>query len=816
MVTEGHSKIHLIMIKFLFKSAFRNIRKDLYQSTLNIIGLALGFAALLYICSYFFHEYSFDKFHAKEDRIYRCVTSVKMGETAQVLPISEIPIAEAAKKDIPEIEDATRLYHQNNVNVKIAEEKYLEEKFWFADENFLQIFDFELLEGDKTQVLSQPYSVVLTEEYSKKYFGNENPVGKSIQIGSNGDVYRVTGILKNIPSNSHLQFQMLASFSSLKRSKRNQITDWGNFQDLYTFILAKENIDNSVLMEKFQKFPRKYYISMMDLNGFAMDEFEKDGGYVKHSLQPLAKIHLNDTYTDEVCNYGNRQMLHILGIIGLFIIVIACFNFINLTTARATLRAKEIGVKKIIGSSKGKIVAQLLTETFIQCFMAFFAALTILFLSLSFLNGFTGLNIEFAQVFSGYSLVAIISIPILVVVLAGLYPAIVVARFNPVEVINGSVLNWNSNSSIRNILVVFQFVLFITLICGTLVVKKQVNLLSNQNPGFHKENVLIVKNSNKLGNNRDVFKQQILNDAQVISASYTSALPSLFDGASNPFGKTDKKDQFLFKRLDVDIDFIKTLKIEILDGRDFIGNANEEKGNAIINKKAAELLGWTDCTDKIIYDYNDGGNTFNVIGIVDNFHIESLRNKVEPAIIRVQGNRSYLAIRIQPESAKGILALAKTQWEELNNEAPFEYAFLDEAFDSQYKEEVRFGKMISLFSILSIVIACLGLLGLVSFTLSRRRKEIGIRKVNGARISEVLIMLNRDIVKWVVIAFSIAIPMAYFAMYKWLENFAYKTNLSWWIFALAGILALGIALLTVSWQSWRAASRNPVESLRYE
>lgn len=792
------------------------MRKDLYQTILNIFGLALAFASLLFISTYFFHELSFDKFHEKANRIYRCVARAKVGETEEILSKSEITIAAAAKNDLPEVEDATRLFYAKYITLKVAEKKYIEDKFWFADANFLQIFDFKLLEGDLKQALSQPNSIILTEDYSKKYFGNENPIGQSIVISDNGYVFQVTGILKNIPSNSHMQFGMLASFSSLPLSKRNEIIDWGNFRDLYTFLLVKKDVDINTLNKKFQEFPMKYYKSMFALVGVNMEDFEKKGGYIKHNLQPLSKIHLDSTYIDEVFIYGNKQLIYTLGIIGLFILIIGCFNFINLSTARASLRAKEIGVKKILGSSRTNLIALILTETFLQCCIALFAAIIFLICGLGLLNRFTNLNIEFGQFFNKFGLITILLIPVIVVGISGIFPSFVISKYNPADVIKGSVLKWNSNSGLRNALVAFQFIVFIALVSVTIIVKKQVHLLHNQNPGFHKENVLIVKNTSNLGHNATFFKNEMLKEGQTINAAYTSMVPSIFDGASNPFSKTDKKEQVFLKRIEADKDFIETLKIKILDGRGFKGNVNDEKENAIINKRAADIFGWSDCRDKIIYDYNVGGKYFNIIGITENFHLESMRNEVEPAIIRCSDNGNYLAIRIQPESATREIASAKVLWEQLNDKAPFEYTFLDVSFDSQYRNEVRFGRMVSLFSVISILIACLGLLGLVSFTLNSKRKEICIRKVNGARVFEILSMLDRNFVKWVFIAFAVATPVAWYVMHRWLQNFAYKTALCWWIFALAGFLALGITLLTVSWQSWRAATRNPVEALRYE
>ncbi|MCY1719264.1 ABC transporter permease [Prolixibacteraceae bacterium Z1-6] len=803
------------MFKLIFKTAIRSILKDKYQSALNIFGLILGFAAFLFIASYFFHEYSFDRFNTKADRIYRCVTKVRMGDTQEALSTSETPLAITTKENLPEVEDATRIYFRKNVLVTVGEHKYVEKNFWYADANVFRIFDFPLLKGNQYEVLAKPNTVVITLNFSEKYFGNADAIGKSIEL-NDGELYEVTGILDKIPGNSHLQFDMLASFSSVGFSSDYDLMRWGNFRDMFTYVLLQENTDLNKMNNKLQELIMPYYIPMMERNGMSYDDFTSAGNFVEHSLQPLKQVHLNTTFTDSAAIYGNKQLLYALGFIGIMIILIACFNFINLTTARASLRAKEIGIKKIVGSGKGKIIVQVLFETFLQCFVALLGAVVMLSFGLSVLNSYVELNIQFSQFFAWQGMAIMLAILLFVVAMAGIFPSFVIARFNPNEIIKGLAMRWNTKSGYRNVLVSFQFVIFIALIACTIIVKKQVSLLHHQNPGFHKENILVVKNAEKLGTSRQAFKQEIEKNPDVIGASYTNSLPSMFDGSSNPFSKTDKKNQIFLYRVDCDTDFLNTLQIKLLDGRNFKVDAGGERFNAIINKKAAEAFGWTDCDNKVIYDFNNGGNNFNVIGIVEDFHIESLRETIEPMIIRYQETGSYLAVRIRPESAHDAIEKAKSIWGSLNNKTPFEFSFLDESFDNQYKQEVRFGKLVSLFSIISIVIACLGLLGLVSFTLLRKQKEIGIRKVNGANVAEVLAMLNKDFVRWVAVAFMVAIPISYYTMHLWLENFAYKTKLSWWIFALAGMLALGIALLTVSWQSWRAATRNPVEALRYE
>lgn len=801
------------MIQILFKTVFRNFRKSPYQLGLNILGLALGFATVIYIASYIDQESGFDNFHSKADRIYRCVTHIKIGETEKFNTNSEPPMATTAQKELPEIESATRLFYRNNVVVKAGNVKDIEEKLWYADNNFFQIFDFKLLEGEKEEVFAHPYNVVLTKEFSRKYFGDENPIGKSIEIAGSGKIYRVKGILDKIPANSHLQFGMLASFSSLsaEESKSNDVRQWGNFPELYTYFLVQEQANINAINDKFNTFPLKYYNQNFDVA-----EFEKQGNFAKHSLQPLTEIHLDKTYIDGVFVYGNKDLLFIVGIVGIFIIVISSFNFINLSTAQAALRVKEIGVKKIIGSTRSTIVVQVLTETFLQCCIALTISLILLFVSLPVINSYVGVNMDFYHLLGGYNILCIFALLSVIVLVSGIVPSFMIAKFNPVEIVKGTAFILNSKSGLRNALVTLQFVVCIALICTTIIVRKQCHLLTSKNPGFNKENVLVAKNTNLLGNSGAILKTEMLKTPGVIDASFTSVLPSKPDDSYNPFSPGENDRKLILFSMYTDNDFLDVLKTKMIDGNFFSERINEEQNNAVINETTAKLLGWTDSKDKIIHDYNNGGKDYHIIGIVGDFNLESLKQKIVPVIIRATGQSSYLAVRIQPGSATSVLHALEKHWDKLYGKAPFEYFFLDETFDNQYKTEIRLGKLVSLFSVFSIVIACLGLLGLVSYALNRKQKEIGIRKVNGAKVSEILTLLNQDLVKWVVIAFVIATPIAYYAMNKWLENFAYKTTLSWWIFALAGLLALGIALLTVSWQSWRAATRNPVEALRYE
>jgi putative ABC transport system permease protein len=801
------------MIKLFFKTTIRYILKNKLYSFLNIFGLTLGLAAFIYIAAYVSYETNFDQFHANANRIYRCVTFAKMGETLECIPRSEYPLSDALKSEIPEVQAATRLFAEDNIYTRYKDNKFIEKKIYFADPNWFDVFDFKLVEGDKATALLNPNSILLTKKAVQKYFGSENPIGKSITLLNNQN-FQVTGVLENVPGNSHLQFDLMAS--SLTLPERNRV-DWGSFNNVYTYVLAKEGVDTKVFEQKFETCLKKYeeqvitkYITP------SVKEFEKNGNYFKHKLQPLSDIHLNSSFAEEATTYGNLRFLIILGITGILILVIACSNFINLSTATASKRGKEIGVKKIIGSMKKDIFFQVMSEIFVYCIIALILAIVLLAVALPVLNKYSGIIMTFDFFFNKTGLLLIIFMPIVVTLLAGIYPSIFINRFKLIETVKGKLSPNNQKPWMRGSLVAVQFVIFIVLIFSTITINKQINLMRSQNPGFNKENVLVMKNMFYLGDQMASFKNELLNSPSVISASFSSAIPSMDDFAGNAFQQKGQKEKYLMDRMQVDTDFLKTLDAKMLDGHFFSKNLKSESNMAIVNEQAAKLLGWSDSNDKILTDLNGGEKDFQVIGIVKDFHLKSLRENARPLVLRVSDQSNYLAIRIQPGDIPKILDRVKSQWGKFNNDAPFEYFFLDQSFDAQYKSEDRLSKIIGLFTLVAITIACLGLFGLVSYTATQKTKEIGIRKVNGARISEVLIMLNKDFAKWVAMAFFIAMPIAWYAMHKWLEGFAFKTELSWWIFALAGLLALGIALLTVSWQSWRAATRNPVESLRYE
>ncbi|MFK5854985.1 MAG: ABC transporter permease [Bacteroidota bacterium] len=801
------------MFKIYIKILIKDILNNKVYSFLNIFGLVLGLSAFLYIIAYVSYETNYDNFHTKADRTFRCVCFAKMGETVDNIPRSEVPLAAAIKNDLPEVEAATRLYVLPNIYTQYKKQKFIETEIWFADANIFDVFDFNIIEGNKATALSKPNSILITLKTAKKYFGNENPLGKSIILGNNKVNYEVTGVLDNLPSNSHLQFDFLASFSSLAIHKNNQ---WLNLGNTYTYIVTKKGIDIEKFGQKFNTCMNKYEEPVIKLLfGSSLDEFKKQGNFINRELQPLQKIHLNSTFPEESETYGNPRFLIILGIVGFLILIIALSNFINLSTVRASYRTKEIGMKMVLGSTRKNIAFQIFYETFIYSILALIISIVFLIVALPLLNKYPGIIITPDFFLNKDVLLTIIFIPILTTILAGSYLAFVIARFKLIDIVKGKSYTNKQNPWVKTGLVLLQFIIFIVLIFSTIIINRQIVDLRSRYPGFEKENVLVVKNMYYLGNQAISFKGELNNEPSIVSTSFSSTLPSIEHFAGNAFGARGSDKKHFMTHIKVDPDFQKTLNAIMLDGRFFTDSLNSEGNNAVINEEAAKMLGWSNSKDKYIYDYSDMED-FKVIGIINNFHMKSLREKSVPLVIRLTETSNYLSIRLYPGNTVKTLNTVKKKWEKFNSDAPFEYFFLDESFYAQYKSEERLALLIGAFTMIAILIACFGLFGLISYTTMQKTKEIGIRKVNGATVYEIVHMLNKDYIIWVAIAFVIASPIAYYAMSKWLQNFAYKTELSWWIFALAGVMALLIALITVSWQSFKAARKNPVEALRYE
>lgn len=797
------------MIRLFLKTAFRNLTRDPRTSLLNIGGLVAGLIVFLYIMVHVCNEFSFDRFHEKSDRIYRCVNEVKFGDREMKLADSNDPLAEAILSDLPEVESCVRVYNKREVVVSNEENSFIEPFVIYADSTFFNVFDFELISGNKETALSEPNSVLITEKAAKKYFGNKLPLGEDLIIGEHKILYKVAGILADIPKNSHLQFDLLASYASLRNWR---YPNWGNWDGTYTYILVKPNINISEFKKKFGAFPIDYYAeSIKQAIDIDWRDFIAGGNYINSILQPLTEIHLDASYEDDLLNKGNSRLLIILELVGILILIIACINYINITTARATNRAQEVGIKKVTGSRRSKLILQFLFEAFLQCFIAIILSLVLFIIILPVLNKVSGLEIWPQDLLNKWALITILILPLLLSFLAGGYPAMIITRLKPVNVIKSRIVSDRTSKWIRGSLVSFQFSVFLILIISVIGISKQIDYIKNMDTGFNKENVIELYNINQLGKKKPTFKEEILKDPNIVSASFNY----LTGGGGNPFGPAGSSEKYIMGRLEADKDFAETYQIEIIDGNFFNSNNPTEREHVILNESAARILGIDNCDNAYIRDYNRE-IACQVIGIVKDFQRRSFHFKVEPTVIVFDESYGNLSIRLAENATDQALASLEKTWKRFDATTPFTYVFKDDIINNQYKADDQLSVILKASTLFAIIISCLGLMGLVAYTANSRRKEIGVRKVNGAKIVEILALLNQDFLKWIIVSLVISMPVAWIIINKWLNNFAIRISIDWWVFLFAGVMALGIALVTVSWQSWKAASRNPVEALRYE
>ena len=812
------------MLKNYLTIAVRNILRHKTYSFINIFGFTIGIASCLLILLYIGHQLSYDRFHEKADRIYRIAGEARIGTAEAVIAISPAPAAAGFRDEFPEVEDATRFFNPGEQVTRYQDKLFNETGLFYADGNFFDVFDFELLQGDPTTVLLEPNSVVVTQEAALKYFGNEAAIGELLTIGDDNTAYKVTGIVQNPPDNSHFNFNMLLSMSSSERGKSDV---WLNLF-LYTYIVLREGNSPEALEAKFPGLYQKYMApQLQQFAGISWEEFEEQGNKIALFLQPLTSIHLHSNVENELQPGGNPVNLYIFSMIALFILLIACINFMNLSTARSASRAREVGVRKVLGSAQGNLVRQFLTESILFSILAMILAIGLVELFLTPFNNIAGIKLTFSLFDHWWMAFSLIILTILVGIIAGSYPAFYLAAFKPVEVLKGEVRASKKSGRFRSGLVVFQFAISIGLIISIMLVYRQLEYVSKKDLGFDKENVIIIPNARRLGNQLEAFRQELKQQSQVISASISSAIPahSGFGGTlykGEPPEETDKgfsitEEDQEFKNFSADYDYIETMKMEIISGRNFSPEFASDSSAFLINEAVARRFGWEDPVGKDIYVTGwEGQPRYRVVGLLKDYHLESLHNDISPVVMSLGTTGNYLLARIQPGDTKRTLAMIEDKWREFAPNIPFGYSFLDEDFDALFRAEQRFGKIVSYFTGLTIFIACLGLFGLVAFTAERRTKEIGLRKALGASVRQIVSMLSREFLVLVLIANVIAWPVAWYAMNRWLEDFAYRIDLGLGTFILAGLLALVIALATVSYQAIKAATANPVEALRYE
>jgi len=793
------------MIKNYLKLAFRNLWKHRTFSIINILGLTIGMTACFLIFLYISFELSYDSFNSKADRTYRVVADIKTPTETLNAGGPAWAVPPFAKHEFPEVEAFTRLA-QDNVLIRKGEIKFQEENAMWADSSLFQIFDFKLTQGNPQTALKEPFSIVFSETAAKKYFGNENPIGQSLLITGDALPAKVTGIMKDIPENSQVKTDVFLSMSTVtQKFNANLDSQWGNY-GAQAYLLLTPNTNAKALEKKFPAFLEKY-------NGKEMKEMQM---YPTIFFEPLKDVYLRSTRNGS--KTGNINNVYIFSIIAIFILVIACINFVNLTTARSSERAKEVGIRKVAGALKSQLTRQFIGDSLLLCFIAFLLSVGLAALLLPSFNHLAGKTIS-EGIFSNWKNVTILFIAAMAIgLLAGVYPALVLSSFKPVTVLKGRFATGTRGILLRKGLVVAQFTISIALITGTIIVYNQMKYMRNQDLGFSKDQMLVIDTQGDKA--KDALKQAVTSVPGVKSVSLTGSVP----GGNNPGAYSEIeniKGDLQIANLDVyfvDFDYIPQFKMKMLAGRPFSKEfATDTTQAMVLNEAAVKLLGYSSPQQAIGKRFKQWGREGKIIGVVKDFHFRSLQTVIKPLSMRIEPEGcSLLAVNISANNAKSTIAAIENKWKTMVPTRPFSYFFLDEFFDRQYRAEERFGKLFLNFAILAILISCLGLLGLASYSTMQRTKEIGIRKVMGASVSNIVNLLSKDFLKLVLLSFVIATPLAAYFMYKWLQDFAYKTNMDWWIFAVSGIIAVFIALFTVSFQAIKAAITNPVKSLRTE
>lgn len=802
------------MLRNYFKIAFRNLWRNRVFSGINVFGLAVGLASCLLLFLYISHELSYDEFHQKGDRIVRVVMEYSMEGQANRVQQTGTKVAPEFGRQFPEVEAGVRLENRQAV-VSYGDRRFSEKRVVYADSTLFDIFSFPLKQGNPKTALTGPNKVVLSESAARKYFGDENPVGKTVRISAGGGDrdYAITGVVADCPANSQIKYDLLASFTTLSASKREQ---W--FSANYaTYLLLRKPESMASLQAKIPGFMK---------NQFSAEEMT-GGNYLTYYLEPLQKVHL---YSDVEGNFepnGDLLYIYIFGSVAILILVIACVNYINLATSRAVERAQEVGVRKVMGAQRTQLFGQFMGESLIVTFVALGLGLVLTYLSLPLFNELSDRSFSLGALAEPEHLLGLVGISALVSLIAGGYPALVLARFEPVRVLKGH-LKTAGAGQFRRVLIVFQFAITAFLIVCTLLVNNQLSYIQDKKLGYSKDHVLVLPADRQVNEEIRALKSEFRQNADVKQVARAYESPTVIGGGYS-MRRLDKSQQPYksVTALPIDEDFAKTMNLRIIAGRDLTANDLERATipgsdslrhfHFILNESAVKEMGWQSPQEAIGKKMDmDLGRPGEVGAVVEDFHFASMKHKIGPLVLFPEDGGHVLLVKLSGSQLPQTLQFLEDKWKTIVPSRPFEYAFLDEEFHKVYSAETRTGRIFGVFAFLSILLACLGLFGLSAYTTAQRTKEIGIRKVLGASVSGIVLLLSRDFLKLVIVAIVLASPLAWWAMSRWLQDFAYRIDMAWWVFAVSAIIAVGIAFLTVSFQSIKAALMNPVRSLRSE
>ncbi|MFD2100101.1 ABC transporter permease [Flagellimonas iocasae] len=811
------------MFRNNIKIAWRNLKKQPFFTFLNTFGLAVGMAGALLICLYIYDELSYDKMFTDADRIHRVNVDIKFGGEARNFAVTPAPMAETIKNDFDEVELVTRFRARGSMLIRKTDARanVKEEESTFVDPSFFAMFDIPLLTGDSKTALTQPNTLVLTETAAKKHFGVENAVGQTVVL-NNTENYTVAGVIPDFPHNSFLRDYTI--FLSMTGNGDAEIVNWGS-NNYQTYIKLIPTAKAEDMQAQLRGFLGKYMIPGVQqfLPGITEEQLIAAGNYVVYSTMPMTDIHLHSHRVAELSSNNDIQSIYILSFIALFLIVLASVNFMNLSTAYSLKRAKEVGVRKALGSKKGELIRQFMMESGVVSLISLIFALIIASAALPFFNDLSNKDIAIPYFSWGFWLIALLS-TITLALLSGSYPAFFMSRFMPIKVLKGSGETSVGGGKIRNGLVVFQFIISVFLIVSTIVVYQQLDYINNKDLGYSKDQILLIDDVYTAGTRMETFKQEVKQLAFVENASLSSFFPTPSDRSDSTFapedGATEQENAVSMQRWGVDQDYIPTMDFELLAGRNFDPQFGADSTSIIVNETAVSLMGLSP-EEALGKRYTpdmalENAEFFTIIGVVKNFHFDSLRENIEALSLHLDGGARSMAVKIKAGNFSNAIASIERIWNTIVPGEPFNYTFMEDSFNETYQAEQRLGRIFIIFTVLSILIACLGLFGLAIFNAEKKTKEIGIRKVLGAGVTQITYALTLDFLKLVGIAILVSLPLGWYAMERWLEDFTYRIEIGWSVFVLASLLAIVISVLSVSYQSIKAAVVNPIKSLKTE
>jgi len=806
------------MLKSYLKIGWRNSLNSKGLFAINVAGLALGIATCLIIMLFVVDELSFDRYNEKAGQMVRVVLKGKVNGEIIKEAVTPAPVAATLVSEFPEVVEGTRLRQMGTTKITYNTVTHKESKLAFVDPNFFEVFTLPLLQGDAKTVLTKPNTIVMTREAAQNYFGNEDPINKLLEFKETGEQYKVTGIIEKVPANSHFHFDLFASMEGLADAREN---NWMS-SNYYNYLVLQEGTDRKELEKKMPAIIKKYMGPQVEQIGMSYEKFTQNGNEIGLFIQPLTDIHLNADAGDhsELEPGGDVKSVYIFGAVAVFMLLIACINFMNLSTAGATRRSKEVGVKKVLGSQKSQLIYQFLTESFIATGVAMVLALIIVILVLPVFNELSGKALEYSFLLNPMVLLALFALGIMISLLAGSYPAFFLSSIRPIQALKSKTSGARGSKGIRSSLVVFQFVISAVLILAILIVNQQMSFIQNKEVGYDRDQLLVLRQSYLLGTNENVFRNQLLSDPRVENVTMSAYVPAGPSDLSMTSVYPGQEHEAVRRTLfyNVDAQYIATMGMKLVAGRNFSELAGADSLNVIINETAVKIFGLGDNPIGKTLTANAENNlkrSLTVIGIVKDFHFRSLHEDIAPLLM---SNHPYggLIVRAKTKEMAKLISSIESKWKAFQAEEPFSYALLDELYNETYLAEQKMGTILKIFGALTIFVACLGLFGLVTFAAEQRVKEIGIRKVLGADVAQIVSLLSRDLILLVSLSFVIAFPLGYYLMSMWLQDFAYKVEIQWWVFALAGLATVLIAFLTMSFRTVKSAMANPADSLRSE